>query len=727
MVEFMRPGFLYALPAVALPVLIHLLNRRRYRRVKWAAMEYLRRAERETRRRIRYQNLLLLALRTCAVAMMVVLFAQPSVTKPLPGVSGHGGQAVILIDDSASMAQRTRETTAFERAKRAAASLGARLADRGIGFSVMLGSQEAAVYVSAANNAAGTEGGLERALAPLHPTDVTFEPASALRRTLARAGEGVSRFYIITDLRAADWGGRTLDPAVGGALAAMAGRGTVCVVDCGEPPGANIGIDGVLGSERLAYADESCPLRAVLRNDGPARRPAGPVGLRLDGAGLPPASAPALPAGERREVPFEVFLPSEGAHAVELTLGGGDTFPPDDRRFCVLEAVRWAPVLIVEDEGAEDAAYFLRAALRPSGEAASGIRPELHLGGPPAPKPLQSYAAVFLCDLASPAGWAGPLERYVADGGRLVVFLGDRAEPTSWHRSLLDENRGLLACRIRDRVGRPVAAPAHIVWMDFDDELLRPFRDWALLFAKPGFTGYWDVEPVGNTAVVARFDDERASPAMLVRRKGDGLVVLFPTSPDDRWTDWPRAEAGRVTYLALLHWIVEHRRPAGAPGLNLHAGGRAVYRFDPSEFVPKATLRMLPPAGGPTVALPPVETLRASSREGAEGLWFASEPLTAAGIYELTLQRRDGGSERVLFAVNVPDRERRLERADPHLLTDAAGGGVRVLRWDDPALGRRRTAPGRAWPAVAAVLLGLLVGEAVLAWWFGNPRVGRKE
>ncbi|MHC4481029.1 MAG: BatA domain-containing protein, partial [Planctomycetota bacterium] len=55
MLEFARPGFLYALPLALIPLLIHLLHRRRYRRVRWAAMRFLMRAERRSRRRIRLQ------------------------------------------------------------------------------------------------------------------------------------------------------------------------------------------------------------------------------------------------------------------------------------------------------------------------------------------------------------------------------------------------------------------------------------------------------------------------------------------------------------------------------------------------------------------------------------------------------------------------------------------------------------------------------------------------
>ena len=129
MVEFVHPGVLWALPAAALPVLIHLLNRRRYRRVPWAAMAHLMAAERHSRRRVRVQNALVLMLRTAAVALLVLLFARPGLARRLPGLNGpDGSRAVLLLDDSASMERVHEGASAFKRAAEFAGGLAPALA-----------------------------------------------------------------------------------------------------------------------------------------------------------------------------------------------------------------------------------------------------------------------------------------------------------------------------------------------------------------------------------------------------------------------------------------------------------------------------------------------------------------------------------------------------------------------------------------------------------------------
>jgi hypothetical protein len=75
---FLSPWFAIAgLAAAAGPVIIHLLNRQRYRVVEWAAMDFLRQAVRRNRRIMRIRDLLLLALRTVVVVLFGLAMARP--------------------------------------------------------------------------------------------------------------------------------------------------------------------------------------------------------------------------------------------------------------------------------------------------------------------------------------------------------------------------------------------------------------------------------------------------------------------------------------------------------------------------------------------------------------------------------------------------------------------------------------------------------------------------
>src|SRR5690625_5166287 len=94
---FLNPLALLALAAAAIPLVVHLFNFRRPRRIDFSSIEFLRTVEKSTMQRVRVQEWLLLLLRTLAVACLVLSFARPILS---------GG-------DAASVVQRGRHATAI--------------------------------------------------------------------------------------------------------------------------------------------------------------------------------------------------------------------------------------------------------------------------------------------------------------------------------------------------------------------------------------------------------------------------------------------------------------------------------------------------------------------------------------------------------------------------------------------------------------------------------------
>ena len=102
---FLQPALLWGLAAAALPILIHLLNRLRYRTVPWGAMMFLLRVTRSATKRSRLRHYLILACRTLALAALALAMARPLTGGWLGGL-GRGGApdaVLILLDRSASM------------------------------------------------------------------------------------------------------------------------------------------------------------------------------------------------------------------------------------------------------------------------------------------------------------------------------------------------------------------------------------------------------------------------------------------------------------------------------------------------------------------------------------------------------------------------------------------------------------------------------------------------
>ena len=110
--DFM-PLLWWGLPLAAAPLLIHLINLLRPKRVHWAAMEFLLASQRTYRTQVRLRQLLLLALRTLAVLGIVLALAQPRWRHALGRLLGGGTTAhLVLLDDSYSMGDLTPDDLA---------------------------------------------------------------------------------------------------------------------------------------------------------------------------------------------------------------------------------------------------------------------------------------------------------------------------------------------------------------------------------------------------------------------------------------------------------------------------------------------------------------------------------------------------------------------------------------------------------------------------------------
>src|SRR5262249_48623147 len=121
---FASPWLLWGLALGSAPILIHLLNRRRYKETQWAAMRFLLEAVRKNSRRLRIEQLLLLIVRTLLLILLVVAMAQPVVEQLgaffQPGQPAH---KILVIDASFSMGLQARESSLFDRAREAARAI----------------------------------------------------------------------------------------------------------------------------------------------------------------------------------------------------------------------------------------------------------------------------------------------------------------------------------------------------------------------------------------------------------------------------------------------------------------------------------------------------------------------------------------------------------------------------------------------------------------------------
>src|SRR5262245_10468460 len=116
---FLNPILLAGLAAISIPIIIHLLNRRRFQKVVWAAMRFIQASVEKNQKRMRIEDLILLALRCLLVALLALALARPALMSEAGSMLGESKvTAVLILDNSRSMGMSDGTATRLEKARR---------------------------------------------------------------------------------------------------------------------------------------------------------------------------------------------------------------------------------------------------------------------------------------------------------------------------------------------------------------------------------------------------------------------------------------------------------------------------------------------------------------------------------------------------------------------------------------------------------------------------------
>lgn len=108
--SFLHPFLLWGTLLGSIPIIIHLLSRRRYKIIRWAAVDFLLKALSERSRNVRIQDLILLALRCLALVVAALAIARPILAPDAAGALGGSTDAVFIVDTSYSMGMGTTQS-----------------------------------------------------------------------------------------------------------------------------------------------------------------------------------------------------------------------------------------------------------------------------------------------------------------------------------------------------------------------------------------------------------------------------------------------------------------------------------------------------------------------------------------------------------------------------------------------------------------------------------------
>ena len=677
----LAPLFLLGLAAIAVPIVIHMIQRERKEVIEFPSLMFVRRIPFHSFRRQRIRHWFLLLLRCAALALLVLAFARPFVRSPaLAAVTDGAREVVVLLDRSYSMGLRDH----WARARDAARDV----------INGLAPDDRATLILFDSGAAAGPRSTTERASLLGLVRDAELSAGVTRYGPALKLAEGIFEGSELPRLEAvliSDFQRSGVESAAG--IRFPEGAVLTPIPINSDVAASNVSVAGVLFQREYFSGRERVAVGARLTNRGSAAVDGIEVTLELDGRPIETMTAD-LPASGSVTVDFAAVTLTDARMPGAVRVAA-DELPADDVFYFVISPGQVVTVLVIGSERATpEADLYLTRALGIGSSPAFDVRTTTAQAFEASD--LADRQVIVLNDSGPPPGDAGrALAAWVEAGGGLLAASGERSAWPADGPDLLPGTAG----SPEDRAGRGGA----LGYVDYSHPVFEVFaapRSGDVTSAR--FFRYRPVEPRADAVTLARFDDGR--PALVERRVGRGRVVLWASGLDSFWNDLPK----KPVYLPFVHRLTEYLGGYSPPSPWFPAG--QVLNLTEQEValgaggLAEAEYVVMSPSGR---RIP----VSAGARAG-----FID--LDEQGLYEVH-DARAADPRPLTLAVNVDLAEADLTAVDPDELASTVTGRA--------GQGREASAPAREvsagdlerrqsvwWYLLVAAFL-LLVGETVVS------------
>jgi len=672
---FLNSILLFGAAAFAIPLVIHLLRKRKVQEVHWGANFLLEEIQASRRRAPQWHRLLLLLIRILIPILLALALARPVMKAISSGVGdGDPGSHVIVLDTSPSMIPLEGSAGAGDAdtaggATKLSLSHPALRAVHDVVDGLPKGSQVTVIGGDGGDplGAGSLSGDTARITRALSSGRVVrggkFDPGTVARRSaelLGGAAHPSRSILVVSDFQTSDWRGgaarslRNLSES-GDEFAPQV---RLMKID----PGAatrRVGISHVSTAGLIAVKAQPVAFRAVVENptlvdwSGQLRV--------MNGSNELEAITANVVAGTRREFAITAKLPDTGFQGLRVTLapdpGGWGAEAP-----IVLAVREPIPVRLIDGQPGhrpfDGETGFLDVALQPFAATSSEgdlFRVQQTHDRNISEHMLRGVDVLVLANVEElNPGHMRHLRNWVELGGGLLILPGDNCNPGFYNGFPLTAKEGVFPAtmgRIKpapEGLSRPDSPPyAHPVLSYFNElggEGLDGF----------GFTHHYPLTPVGDPSDAASprtiLRVGGADPLFVEGRIGAGKVIMASVPADADWGGWPTQPA----YLPLMQRLVAYLSKTASSGLGIELG--QTFRFPLDGFSDGGRVIVLRPDGEE-------ETVKIEKPERREyPSLFSYGPCRVPGIYHVVSE--DDGAAVLAFACSVPTSELKAETMD---------------------------------------------------------------
>jgi hypothetical protein len=758
---FFHPGFLAGGAAlIAAPVIIHLINRYRYHRVKFAAMEFLLASQKRNQKKVYFEQLLLLLMRVLIIASIVALISRlmidPSQMALFQGAQTHH---VVLLDDSGSMQERVGDSTAFDE--------GLKIVEKLVSTGSVAGGTQKFTMLMLSNPDVAVADFNERTIDESLVSDLAdmveskrlkcsyaapsySEGLTAVRDILANNPTGVRQLHLVSDYRKSDWLTQT---AILSQLEELSEEGVrVNLVRTTEAQQPNLGIVELTGMLHAVAAGVPTRMSVIVKNYDEAMAEKVKITITLDGNQLPRTiEIPKIEGGQSATEDFDLVFTSPGIHQVIANLET-DALPQDNERFLAVDVGNTNPVLIIDETPNGDEGQYLADAISAAPQI-TGFTTNIAGVDFLRKNSLDPYVLIYLVNVGElPEDVLVALDEYVKGGGGLAWFAGEAVRPAYYTEALYKGGEGLYPVPLapsaqeleRDKSAEP--GPDLKLAGDFD-----PFK---VLVAENGLLTYYisvfkslvtandwerdDRKRADRVTTLASLRDGR--PIMFIKPYGKGQVFTSLTSAGPmlnrtgiRWNNWPN-DPNAMSYTIFHLELAQHLMKTDRRLPEKMVGDPVEITLDPAKYLEEVEVVSPTVDGEQTVRVmaTPLATEAADAPEVGDALLMAKFSQTGyPGFYAAKLLTINRQVENKEFAFNAPTSESTLTLATRSELVKKLGEGssIRIQDAGETAW----LAPQEAGQEVRQFLLVLLcvLLMAEQAWsyrlsYHGSGAVGKR-
>ena len=540
---FLTPLFLAAgAIGAALPLIIHLLNRERARRLIFSTVRFIQMSHQTNVQRHKLKQMLLLLMRILIVLLLGFAFARPYfAADPVATTQQTGGKrnVIIVLDTSYSMQYADTFATAKKEALKILEGL-----DTTDTACLIISSDKARVvapigsefsHIRTAINGAAVTNETTDYLDALQTADEILQPLLIGRKQI----------YLVADMQKRGWENVVetdkLSPDV-----------TIAFVDVHAENPRNMAITGISVPPVVLTEQKAAQLIARIHNfgDEPVENIA--VELTIDGHSVGTTQVDIEP-NDIADAVFKVPpLATETTHTGWVRIPD-DELAVDNKRYFMLQSLKAIKVHCVNGEpGAQNNSetFFLKRAIE-VGNAAVPID-MTESTNLPNTETLSDYDVVILANVPSlTAAEAQRLKTYVSAGGGLIVTAGERVDSTAYQQTLDD----LMPCTFVQAVGDAIAREQFrvLATLNYEHPIFAPFKEPNHGdFGKARVYRYLQAVPTADTNIISAYDD--GNPALLEKDYGTGRVLCLTSTIDREWNDLPI----RAVYLPFLHECIKY-------------------------------------------------------------------------------------------------------------------------------------------------------------------------